>query len=244
MTYGFDFERTWLDKFAACLEEAAGGEVRRAVMEGSDELSDASNRAQVVAWSQAAMERLEALVGDEGKRRQIMTGCACQYPSTDLQEARGIYAATGDLERVHAQLQAQFEAFLLDALHLPQAMIDDVVGRGWGLAGVLQDELILATKIPKSGFLAQYLQEPDPQVRRQIYCHCPRVRDALKQGQTLPATYCYCGAGFYKGIWEEILQRPVDVEVVESVLAGGDVCTIAIHLPPTGLGQVPRQRRA
>ena len=50
-------------------------------------------------------------------------------------------------------------------------------------------------------------------------------------GEGLPASYCYCGAGYYKGIWEEVLQRPVEVEVLESVLDGGDVCRVAITLP-------------
>jgi predicted hydrocarbon binding protein len=56
------------------------------------------------------------------------------------------------------------------------------------------------------------------------------VREILKYGETLPKTYCYCGAGFYKGIWEEILQKPVEVEVLESVLDRGEVCKIAIYL--------------
>ncbi|HUT21312.1 MAG TPA: hypothetical protein VM366_19345 [Anaerolineae bacterium] len=47
----------------------------------------------------------------------------------------------------------------------------------------------------------------------------------------IPEIYCYCGAGYYKGIWEAILGQPVRVEVLESVLKGGDVCTIAIDLP-------------
>ena len=71
----------------------------------------------------------------------------------------------------------------------------------------------------------------DPEKKRQVYCHCPRVRDALKTGVTISPAYCYCGAGFYKGIWEEILQAPVEVEVLKSVLKGDQVCTIAIHLP-------------
>lgn len=75
------------------------------------------------------------------------------------------------------------------------------------------------------------MREIDPQEKRQYYCHCPRVRDALKTGVTISATYCYCGAGFYKGIWEEILQEPVEVEVLKSVLKGDQVCTIAVHLP-------------
>ncbi len=57
------------------------------------------------------------------------------------------------------------------------------------------------------------------------------MRDALRLREPLSRTYCYCGAGFYKGIWEEILQVPVEVEVLESVLAGGEVCRIAISLP-------------
>jgi predicted hydrocarbon binding protein len=44
------------------------------------------------------------------------------------------------------------------------------------------------------------------------------VRDALKIKETISPTYCYCGAGFYKGIWEEILQKPVEVKLLESVL--------------------------
>jgi hypothetical protein len=76
------------------------------------------------------------------------------------------------------------------------------------------------------------MQESDPRVKREMYCHCPRVRDAIRNGQALPETYCYCGAGYYKGIWEEILGQPVEVEVLESVLGGGNVCKIAIHLPP------------
>jgi len=53
----------------------------------------------------------------------------------------------------------------------------------------------------------------------------------LSTSETIPPIYCYCGAGFYKGIWEEILQQPVKVEVLKSVLAGDEVCTIAVHLP-------------
>jgi predicted hydrocarbon binding protein len=47
----------------------------------------------------------------------------------------------------------------------------------------------------------------------------------------LPQTYCYCGAGFYQGIWEKVLDEPVQVEVLESVMTGGDVCQIAVELP-------------
>ena len=229
MTELHDFERAWLAKFSTCLDEAAGAETRRQVMAGSEGLSAESGSDQVIAWTRGAMERLGALV-DESTARQVLTGCACQYPKQGLQAARKAYEETGDLSLVHGMLQAQFEGFLRDSLELPEEYVELVVGRGWGLAGILDGDRIVATKIPKSGYLLDYLQEPDPEKRRRYYCHCPRVREILKAQGGLPVTYCYCGAGFYKGIWEEIVQQPVEVEVLESVLDGGEVCTIAITL--------------
>jgi hypothetical protein len=225
-----DFERAWLNKFSCCLNEIAGEDIRRQVMQGSEGLSSQSDRGEVIAWSQRAMERLDALVGEK-ERRDIMAGCACQCPKSELQEARQVYKSTGDTDLAHRKLQERFEVFLKDMLALDDDLFAEIVRRGWGLAGVRHGDIIMATKIPKSGFLIEYMRETDPGKRRQLYCHCPRIREMLKTSEEISATYCYCGAGFYKGIWEEILQRPVEVEVLESVLQGDDACKIAIHLP-------------
>jgi len=219
-----------LDKFSTSLAEASGEDTRQQVMFGCDALSDRASRQAVIGWTEQAMERLLSLL-DEETAQQVMTGCACQYPKEGLQAARQAYQETGDLSAAHCILQAQFEAFLRDSLHLKAEHFETVVSRGWGLAGILEGNRILATKIPKSGYLADYLEETDPLKKRQYYCHCPRVRDILKTGQSLPITYCYCGAGFYKDVWEEIVQAPVEVEVLKSVLGGDEVCTIAIHMP-------------
>lgn len=225
-----DFEQAWLLKFSTCLDEIAGEDIREEVMRGSDDLSSHTDWQDVIDWSKGAMERLEALV-DEQSRKRIMTGCACQYPRSALQAARERYAATGDVDRVHQMLQEQFEDFLRNTLALDDEVIAEIVRRGWGLAGVKQGNTIIATKIPKSGNLAAYMQETDPEKKRRLYCHCPRIRDVLKIATTIPATYCYCGAGFYKGIWEEILQQSVEVDLLESVLKGDQVCKVAIYLP-------------
>jgi len=194
------FEQTWIRKFATALDEFAGEEKRKEVMRGSKELSSASARNEVICWSRQAMERLTSLV-DGKQARNVMTSCACQYPKADLRDVRLAYEESGD-----------------------------VVSNGWGSAGVRVGDTIVATKIPKSGYLIQYMNEPDPEKKRALYCHCPRIRDVLKTSQTIPPIYCYCGAGFYKGMWEEILQEPVEVELLESVLKGDDVCKVAVHL--------------
>lgn len=128
-------------------------------------------------------------------------------------------------------LQVKFERFLRETLELEEELVVEIISRGWGLAGYREGNSIIATKIPKSGFLVDYFNETDPAEKRRLYCHCPRVRDGVGLEPALPEVYCYCGAGFYQGIWEEILGEPVTVEVLESVMAGDDVCKIAVHLP-------------
>lgn len=230
MAESFDFEKHWQERLSHCLLQIAGPDVRDQAMAGSENLDASSDSREVIDWSQRAMDQLDSLV-DPDMRREIMTGCACQYPTEDLQEARQEYERSGDIARVHQLLRTRFRAFLRETLGLDEDAAVEVLRRGWGLAGVLEGNRILATKIPKSGQLAQYLQEGDAERRRQLYCHCPRVREALKLGARLSPTYCYCGAGFYKGIWEEILQRPVEVELLASVLQGDEVCQVAIQLP-------------
>ena len=233
MSEDLDFERAWLRKLASGLEEVAGEEIRAAVMLGSEELSAEAPRDDVLRWTGRAMERLEALVDEEG-RQQILTGCACQYPSGALQLVRVAYQESGDIEVAHQMLQRQFESLLRDSLNLEEALIQEVVGRGWGSAGVRRGGTIIATKIPKSGNLVEYMKETDPDRKRQLYCHCPRVRDALRWAVEISPIYCYCGAGFYKGIWEGILQEPVRVELLETVLQGDEGCRVAVHLPVAG----------
>jgi hypothetical protein len=224
-----DFEQAWLAKFANSIDETVGDDAKRQVMECGEHFYDDSDRRDVIEWSRQALKRLASLAGEE-QVRQVMTACACRYPVTELEEARRVYRETGNLAKVHGMLRAKFEAFLRDTMGLDDDTVREVVDRGWGLAGIRQRDTIIATKIPKSGNLVAYLNETDPDERRRLYCHCPRIREVLRSAEPFPPVYCYCGAGFYKAIWEEILQRPVTVEVLESVMAGDEVCKIAIHL--------------
>lgn len=224
-----DFERSWLVKFSRSLDRVVGTTVRNEIMAGHESLSDSSNREAIAQWSQIAMARLEERVAP-GKRIEIMTGCSCQYPRENLQEIKERFGQTEDIDLVLALLQQKFVSFLKDDLNLSDAAIAEIVDKGWGLAGCRDGDRIVATKIPKSAHIMEYLRETDPVERRAIYCHCPRIRDSLKMGVPVSSTYCYCGAGYYKGIWEEILQRPIEVELLTSVLMGDDVCSFAVHL--------------
>ena len=229
-----DFEQAWLDKLYGGVQAVAGEDVSRDVMGGSHTLSADTPRREVIDWTRQSVEKLMSAV-DEADARAVLTGCACQYPVSSLREVREAYASTGDLGLAHRMLQEQFRGFLRDVLALDEALVQEIMGRGWGLAGVIRGSTIIATKIPKSGDLITYMEETDPGRRRQLYCHCPRIREILRDSEggwpeRVAETYCYCGAGFYKGIWEEILQAPVSVDVLESVLMGDEVCKFAVQI--------------
>lgn len=224
-----DFEKAWQTKLQRALHEHTCAHPGTGWIEGGDVLSSTSDRGQVIAWTRDLLEKMEARLACD-VCRDVLTSCACQYPREQLQDVRQCYQQSGSYQLAHQMLQSRFEEFLRRTLHLSDQASEEIIRLGWGLAGILQGKTIIATKIPKSGNLAAYFREIEPTTKRELYCHCPRVRETIALGETLPALYCYCGAGFYQGIWEEILQAPVKVEVLHSVLAGDDTCTIAVYL--------------
>ncbi len=228
---GTDFEKSWESKLSNSLQRIAGEEIRKRVLRGSEKLTSGSSQKEIIDWTKKAMERLDALV-DEKNRKEVMSGCACRYPENDLHDIRKTYGETGDIDLAHKMLQEKFISFLKNSLRLKGEHVEEILKRGWGSAGIKEGNTIIATKIPKSNYLVEYLKETDPEKKRGLYCHCPRIRASIQSKTKVSPTYCYCGAGFYKGIWEYVLKQTVKVEVLESLLLGGDVCRIAIHLPP------------
>jgi len=229
-TEEFDFERSWQEKLSRAIEEAAGEEVRDLILQGGETLTQETGTTEKIIWTCGALDLL-AEHTDERTGREILTGCACHYPVEDLGDIKEAFQSTGDIDSAVEMLQVKVERFLRETLELEEELVVEIISRGWGLAGYRADNTIIATKIPKSGFLVDYFNQTDPAEKRRTYCHCPRVRDGVGLEPALPEVYCYCGAGFYQGIWEEILGEPVRVEVLESVMAGDDVCKIAVHLP-------------
>lgn len=225
-----DFETQWQTKLALAVEDLAGSEVKDLVLAGGETLQDPSPSHEKLLWTCEALEVL-ADTADLETRQEILTRCHCWYPTEDLLDVKMSYRVNGDIDQALDMLQAKFEVFLRDVLDLDEELINTILDNGWGVAGIRDGKRIISTKIPKSSYIRDYFQEKDPLEKRRLYCHCPRVRDQVGSEPTLPPEYCYCGAGFYQGIWEEILGEPVRIEVLESVMTGGDVCQIAIHLP-------------
>lgn len=64
---------------------------------------------------------------------------------------------------------------------------------------------------------------------RPMRCYCALLR-GLPAEETITATYCHCSKGFVQKFWQEVLEKPVTVELVHSAISGAAECKFKIHL--------------
>jgi hypothetical protein len=96
--------------------------------------------------------------------------------------------------------------------------------------GVVKGNKVIKSKIPFDP--DRWLREKDPKMKRYYACHCQLAREAILKGEEKPlGTFCYCSAGYEKYPLEIALGVPLKVEVLESVLSGGDRCRFAVTIP-------------
>ena len=96
--------------------------------------------------------------------------------------------------------------------------------------GVRQGDKVYVTKIPYAP--EQFLKETDPALRKYYGCHCQLARTALRDGRPeIPATFCYCSAGYQKLHFDAIFGEPVEVELLETLLEGDARCRFAVKIP-------------
>ena len=214
-----NFEKQWLQKLKVGLQK----------IEREDLFENVSQTHQEnIEWSAQLIDRLNnELTEDEVV--VVMSGCACRAPKDYLKILQQEYATTKDLKHVHKLLQRYFEQKIKTYKNLNDDQLAYLIEHNMGMAGKLEENVITAVKIPKE--FHKYFLTKNPTEKRYHYCHCPRIRESFKQTEKpLDKNYCYCGAGFYRDIWEFILQRPVQVELVESLLQGDEQCKIKIYL--------------
>ena len=96
--------------------------------------------------------------------------------------------------------------------------------------GMLVGDRVLKSKIPFAP--DKWLAEKDPKMRRYYSCHCQLAREAILNDTSKPlGTFCYCSAGYEKFPLEVVLGVPLEVEVLENVLDGGERCRFAVKIP-------------
>lgn len=207
----------WERLFAAGVEEALGVEARRQLMQGVETITPASSFDEYLAWIHGAIQRLDAFTSDEETKCLVVSRCAHVFPQERIEALRAIYK---------------------------QGTVDDVLREMyrddfWYEIPVRRGNVIYMRKNPFDP--EGYEKAATPAERRRAYCHCSFVHPYLDEVPArLSPTFCYCGAGWYRRLWEGILGLPVKIDHLETLLRGNDQCTLAITLPLELAGEMQK----
>ncbi|MFB0509561.1 MAG: DUF6144 family protein [bacterium] len=60
------------------------------------------------------------------------------------------------------------------------------------------------------------------------HCYCGQVKQTKEPFSSL--TYCHCSTGWYKQLFETAFERPVEVEILQSIICGAKTCEFVIHI--------------
>jgi hypothetical protein len=189
-------------------------------------------------YTKKLIPRLQETLGDKRCAEFLNQGLRDRYEQSRKPD-REKFLKSKDIDeflrnRRHEYIKELEEHHKKESLYFTQEITREVLEfiKNDSLIGVglREGDRIIVKKIPHMA--KEYLAEPDEQKKKYFYCHCPWVKEALLESeQPIPPVFCNCSAGYYKAYWEIVLDQPIEVDVVESILDGGDVCTFAVHLP-------------
>jgi hypothetical protein len=192
----------WIRKLSESIERYLGREIMSEIMAGGGKFEALDEEARAL-WVKKAMDRLDARVADEDIKIKIMTECSCQCYQEHIEEFKKEYRKHRDIDN------------LLEIMH----------GKVFLIKPVKDGDIVYVTKAPR--FPEEYRKAKTFEEKKYFFCHCDHARAA--KGRISP-TYCLCGAGWCKKIWEGALERPIKVDILRSVLRGDDICRFAVHL--------------
>ena len=192
----------WPQRMTDSLKRNVGETEAGRILDGCEKLAtmDEKGRAE---WMTQAMEKLDSYVADEQTKIKIMTDCCCRCYDEHIMDLRRVWQETGDIDK----------------------LIDAMTGRVFLKRPEREGNIIHVTKAP--GFPEKHAAAKTEDEKKYYFCHCDYARAA---SAGISKTYCLCGAGWCKRIWEEIMERPIRVDVVKAVLQGDDVCRFAVYL--------------
>ena len=195
----------WTGMLKSGLERVAGRNVADKVMAEALGFTYETKHPERKRWVGEMVERMDSLL-DEKQKYEVLSCCADKFPVERIKNLRGIFERNHSVDEVLAAVQAD---------------------RYWYAHPKREGNLIIETKLPYDE--EAHAKAKTDEERRKAACHCSMIRDNM---DGLSPTYCYCGAGWYRQLWEGVLGRQLEIDLVKTVVRGDDVCQFAIHLPP------------
>ncbi len=237
-----------LNNLAQELSEVVGEEKSKKILQGIDfpVLGTLSVKKPVI--TKKVIQRLEESL-DEKTCHKILVSNLHGIPKESYNKQREKFLETKNVDEYLAERHANFiktlekhrdDQTLFYTQEVDNEVVEHVKNNPQIEGGVRKGNILYAEKIPY--LTKKFLNETDENLKKYFYCHCAWVREALKTGETdVPSKFCKCSAGYYKNQWDVILDQPVDVEVLETILDGDSRCLFAIHLPEEVVKQADKK---
>ena len=230
--------RTVLPSISARLESLVDEETMRGVFDGVEMPPLGSPPEDVPYVTQRLMERLQEELPPEVYRR-VLAGNHHRIPLEAFDGLRKLYEESGSIDEFlkgrHEKAVATLEGHLADGKvwyeqEITPRVVEFVRGNQEMLGGVRRGDRIYFTKIPYDP--DAYLGEDDPLMKRYHACHCPLARSSIITGDPeVSPEWCYCSGGYGKLPFETIFGEELEVELLESVLAGDPRCRFSVTIP-------------
>ncbi len=198
----------WDQLLADAVEEALGEPSRQVVMKGIEAITPSSSFSEYVNWIEGAIDRLDEITDDQELKCEVVSRCAHIFPQERIDSLREIY------------LEGGVDGVLREMYSDPF----------WYEQPIRRGNILYVRKNPVNpeGVKAATTAAE----RRKAYCHCDFVHPYLDEiPAKLSSTFCCCGAGWYRRLWQGITGLPVKIDHVETLLKGHDQCTMTITLP-------------
>jgi len=194
----------WKELLLKSIEKVLGKELASKASEMGKNLNAESSVLDRQEW----VKRVVGLIAsrtDENEKYLVMSPCADKFSSDRIHSLRKVYLQNKSIDDV------------LDAMKTDQ---------NWYSEPYRDGEKIYVTKNPYRK--KQYEESKDDSDRRKYYCHCPLIRDSPDIG--IHHTFCYCGSGWFRQLWEGILGRSVSITLEKSLLKGDTTCQFCIDV--------------
>jgi len=226
------------DSIGEKLGAVAGEAKRKKVFKGFKQPPLGSTPDAYPACTKELLDRLGAELTPE-QMKDVLAGNHHRIPAASYEGAKKRWEEAKSMDEFlkgeHQRLVDELEETMKSGrLWYEQVITPEVVEFVRG-DRTIQNGIVKGNKVHKSKIPFdpdKWLREKDPKMKRYYACHCQLAREAILKGEEMPlGTFCYCSAGYEKYPLEVALGVPLKVEVLESVLSGGDRCRFAVTIP-------------
>ncbi len=233
-----------IENFSNRLINEFSQELRDYVFEGVEIPPLGISPEEKPVYTKQLVARLEDKIGSEGCAKFLNRGLRDRYEESRKPDREKFLKAKNIdefLEQKHRDFVATLESdhkngTLFFTQEITKEVLDHVRNDPYIESGVREGNKIIVKKIPHMA--KEYLAERDEHKKRYYYCHCPWVKEAFKESdKPISPVFCNCSAGFYRAYWEIVFDKPVQVDVLESLLIGDSICKFAIHIPESILSK-------